>query len=180
MYAEVFPHRFDARGITCWAGGALPAASGAMPSAVPCCGSVVGSPCSGSVVGSPCCRRLRKGEAEHAEHGFSVGLSHFTPVSRPEKCAINTGRRGTSVQAGCANAVQMQILLEDIPCKQVSIYSGDMSHLLRYHGYSISSPLSTISISQYFALALVQRSGCFAPGDSPSSLSWRELEPRGV
>lgn len=39
--------------------------------------------------------------------------------------------------------VQMQILLEYIICKQVSIYSGDMSHFLRYHGYSVSSPNST-------------------------------------
>lgn len=109
----------------------------------------------------------------------SPGHSSFTPVSHPERCTTNTGRRGTSVGV-CANAAQMQILLEDILCKQVSIYSGDMSHLLRYHGYSISSPLSAIRISQYFALALVQLSDGFAPWDAPSSMSWQEPEPAGI
>lgn len=45
----------------------------------------------------------------------------------------------------------MQILLEYTLCKQVSIYSGDMSHLLRYHGYSISSA-NSIKHHQLFAI----------------------------
>ena len=39
--------------------------------------------------------------------------------------------------------------------------------------FHLLTPLSTISFSQYRALALVQPSDCFAPRDTPSSLSWR-------
>lgn len=42
------------------------------------------------------------------------------------------------------------------------------------------TPLSTISFSQYFAFALAQLSDCFAPQDTPSSLSCPELEPTGT
>lgn len=78
--------------------------------------------------------------------------------------------------------VQMPILLAYIPCKQVIIYSSDMSHLCRYHGYSVS-PANSMKYSQLFTVfctcACVTKWLFFSSG-SPSSLSWWELEPTGI
>lgn len=58
----------------------------------------------------------RKAKAEHQELRFSLGCSCFTPVSPPplsyHYALLAFGTTGVSAEACCANAVQMQILLE--------------------------------------------------------------------
>lgn len=71
-----------------------------------------------------------------------LGLQLFyTCVSSPlsyHYALLAFGTIGISAEACCANAVQMQILLEYTFCKQVCIFSTDMSCLLRYHGYKLA------------------------------------------
>lgn len=78
--------------------------------------------------------------------------------------------------------VQIRILLAYIPCKEVIIYSSDMSHLCRYHGYSVS-PANFMKYNQLFtifcACTCVTKWLFFSSG-SPSSLFWWELEPTGI
>lgn len=78
-------------------------------------------------------------------------LFYTLASSEPWLCALAFGTNGISAQACCASAVQMQILLECILCKQVRICSGDMSHLCRYHGYRVS-PGNSIRYTPYTQL----------------------------
>lgn len=92
---------------------------------------------------SPECFQQRTGEAEHTQHSFcwAAAVLHLGLVllrAIHHRVPLAFGRTAISAQDCCASAVQMQILLGYILCKQVRICSGDMSHLRRYHGYSVS------------------------------------------
>lgn len=82
----------------------------------------------------PECHQLGQGEAEQGDCGVSP-VPHQYLILRD--ALVTPG--DVESQVCCANAVQMQVLLKCAPCRQVRIYSGAMSHLLRYHGYRVPS-----------------------------------------
>lgn len=82
----------------------------------------------------PECHQLGQGEAEQGDCGVSP-VAHQYLILRD--ALVTPGE--VEFQACCANAEQMQVLLKCALCRQVRIYSGAMSHLLRCHGYRVPS-----------------------------------------